>query len=44
MLQIEVSEQIKAVCPNFAGVAVLANVKNSLFSQPLWDEIILLCE
>ena len=44
MLQIEVSGQIKAVCPNFAGVAVLANVKNSLFSQPLWDEINLLCE
>lgn len=39
MFEIIVSEEIRAVCPQFEGVAVYAEVKNSSFSQGLWDEI-----
>lgn len=39
MFEIIVSEEIRAVCPQFQGVAVYAEVKNSSFSQGLWDEI-----
>ncbi len=39
MFEIIFSEEIRAVCPQFEGVAVYAEVKNSSFSQGLWDEI-----
>ena len=28
-MKIEVSEEIRGVCPQFAGVAIMANVKNT---------------
>lgn len=36
---IEVSQEIRDKVPAFAGAAVLATVKNSQFSQELWDTI-----
>lgn len=38
-MEIIVSNEIETVCPNFVGVCVEARVKNSQYSQPLWDEI-----
>lgn len=38
-MNIIVSEEIKRVCPGFVGAAVEAHVKNTPFSQPLWDEM-----
>lgn len=39
MISVNVSEEIAAVCPNFVGGCVDAEVKNTPFCQPLWDEI-----
>ena len=39
MTSVKVSEEIAAVCPNFVGGCVEAEVKNTPFCQPLWDEI-----
>ncbi len=38
-MKIIVSNEIESVCPNFVGACVEARVKNSQYSQPLWDEI-----
>ena len=38
-MNIIVSEEIKQVCPVFVGAAVEAQVVNSPYCAPLWDEI-----
>lgn len=38
-MNIIVSQEIASVCPQFAGAAVEAQVVNTPFCQPLWDEI-----
>ena len=38
-MEIIVSNEIETVCPNFVGACVEARVKNSQYSQPLWDKI-----
>lgn len=38
-MEIIVSNEIETVCPNFVGACVEARVKNSQYSQSLWDEI-----
>ena len=38
-MNIVVSEEIKNVCPEFVGACVDAQVKNTAYSQELWDEI-----
>lgn len=38
-MNIRVSDEIKAVCPAFKGIAVYATVKNSEYDAMLWDEI-----
>lgn len=38
-MNIIVSTEIETVCPNFAGVAVEAYVKNSAYNEELWNEI-----
>jgi hypothetical protein len=38
-MEIIVSNEIESVCPNLVGACVEARVKNSQYSQPLWDEI-----
>ena len=38
-MEIIVSNEIETVCPNFVGACVEARVKNSQYSQPLWNEI-----
>jgi len=39
MIQVKVSSEIEQVCPCFAGAVVEAQVVNTTFCQPLWDEI-----
>ena len=39
MIQVKVSSEIEQVCPRFAGAVVEAQVVNTTFCQPLWDEI-----
>ena len=39
MFKLKVSQEIKAACPVFAGAAVYAAVKNTAFSEGLWEEI-----
>lgn len=39
MYTITVSKEIKEACPVFAGAAVYAAVKNSIYSEGLWEEI-----
>ena len=39
MFNITVSEEIKACWPQYHGAAVLATVKNTLYSESLWEEI-----
>ncbi len=39
MLNIQCSDEIKAVCPEFKGVALEATVKNSSYCEDLWNEI-----
>ena len=38
-MNIVVSSEIQIVCPEFVGACVEANVSNSPYCQPLWDEI-----
>ncbi|MBQ6768856.1 MAG: hypothetical protein IJP46_09390 [Prevotella sp.] len=38
-MQVKVSSEIEQVCPRFAGAVVEAQVVNTTFCQPLWDEI-----
>ncbi|MBP3756414.1 MAG: hypothetical protein J6I61_03935 [Prevotella sp.] len=39
MVQIVVSKEIEQVCPGFVGAAVEAQVVNSAYCAPLWEEI-----
>ena len=39
MIKVIVSKEIETVCPNFVGACLDAEVKNSPYCQPLWDEI-----
>ena len=39
MFEIKVSKEIKDTCPVFAGAAVYAAVKNTAYSEGLWQEI-----
>lgn len=39
MFAITVSAEIKEVCPHFAGAAIYAEVRNTLFCKGLWEEI-----
>lgn len=39
MIKIEVSEEIRKACPQFAGAAVAATVKNTPFCEALWKKI-----
>ena len=43
-MKVIVSDEIASVCPEFVGAAVEAKVRNTAYSQELWDEIILLEE
>jgi DNA/RNA-binding domain of Phe-tRNA-synthetase-like protein len=38
-MKVIVSNEIESVCPSFVGAAVEAQVVNSEFCHPLWDEI-----
>ena len=38
-MKVIVSNEIESVCPSFIGAAVEAQVVNSGYCQPLWDEI-----
>ena len=38
-MKIIVSDEIKKACPQFAGVAVMAKVKNTPYSDALWKMI-----
>lgn len=38
-MKIEVSEEIREACPSFAGMAVMATVKNTPFNEALWQKI-----
>ena len=40
MFHISVSEEIKAKCPRYRGIAVYATVKNSAYDEGLWSEIV----
>ena len=37
-MNIEVSEEIRRACPQFAGVAILATVKNTSYNETLWKQ------
>lgn len=39
MFTITVSPEIKAICPDFAGAAVYAQVRNDRYHAGLWEEI-----
>lgn len=39
MYKISASEEIRKACPNFRGVAVYAEVTNTVFCEGLWREI-----
>lgn len=38
-MEIKVSEEIKKACPEFAGVAICAMVKNTSYNEELWKKI-----
>lgn len=38
-MKIIVSKEIKKVCPEFVGACIVAKVKNSKYSEALWNEI-----
>lgn len=38
-MNIEVSEEIRRTCPVFAGMAVMATVKNTPYNETLWKQI-----
>ena len=44
MYNITVSEEIKEKCPRYRGAAIYAEVKNSTYSEKLWEEISLFTE
>jgi len=44
MIKVECSEEIKRVCPEFAGACVEANVVNTPYCDELWQEINALAE
>ncbi|ADV43424.1 B3/4 domain-containing protein [Bacteroides helcogenes] len=39
MYKISVSDEIRKYCPSFRGVAVYAEVTNTIFCEELWNEI-----
>ena len=39
IIKIQVSEEIRAVCPAFVGAALEARFTNTAYSAPLWEEI-----
>lgn len=39
MINIQVSDEIKNACPDFAGAAVYATVKNTPYNAALWEQI-----
>ncbi len=39
VMNIVVTDEIEHVCPDFVGAAVEANVRNTEYSEPLWNEI-----
>lgn len=39
MISIQVSEEIRKACPQFCGLAIRAQVKNSSYCPELWEEI-----
>lgn len=38
-MRIEISDEIRKACPQFAGVAIGASVRNTSFSEELWKKI-----
>lgn len=44
MINVRVSQEIEAVCPEFVGACVEAMVVNTPFSDALWNEINALCD
>ena len=38
-MTIHVSHPLRQACPGFVGVAVLATLRNTAYSAPLWAEI-----
>ena len=39
MIEINISEEIKRICPSFAGAAIYAKVKNTPHNDELWKQI-----
>lgn len=39
MINISISDEIKSIAPQFIGVAIIADVKNTSFNEDLWNEI-----
>lgn len=39
MFSIEITETFKRACPDFAGAAICATVRNTPFCEQLWEEI-----
>jgi len=39
MIKLTVSDDIKIICPEFTGAAILASVKNSEYNEQLWNTI-----
>lgn len=39
MIQLEISDKIREICPGFWAVAIYANVLNSEYNADLWNEI-----
>ena len=44
MMKIVISDEMRQICPEFAGAAISAKVKNSQYSEALWQEIAALGE
>ena len=42
-MKVIVSHEIEQICPEFVGACVEANVVNTSYSEPLWQEIEALC-
>ncbi len=42
-MNVIVSQEIEQICPEFVGACVEANVVNTPYSEPLWQEITALC-
>ena len=43
-MKVIVSKEIETACPDFVGACVEATVENTLYCEPLWQEINALCE